>query len=466
MKERTVCEIKLEEVRDGVVEYQLPDDATFTCLMVSNDTNQTTSWGRPPTPGVLEKSYLSSVLKKSWGYCWIVWSAGKLDFQSQRIHVGWNKRNESEVVWEETASRLREIRAYCRERYLIHKRMSTRAKRHLRPKGVTAHDKTALEFSKMWEDLTTYISNKKVGDFKDITDRIEQLKKLEVWANRQDSVNPPPPEQKWYRTNDDPPYLLAQDQPGYNRRPHKMIVGDRCHFYSNGKVEQEVTFCTKDNWNEVARGQQSWKSLSRLDANSLGTSFTGYLYIKVGKGKTDVATFNVPKIVEKSVDRARVMTNKGGKMLEKRCYKRNIKKQIEAQHQLVDADKVMKLFNKKKFNGIQPILLDRKYKVPTYEVWVNILDRNRVDRRFYKPEHFDCDDFAKIIYAYSSKEFELNSCGLVLDWSGRHAYNVFLFINLENKLDFSFFEPQDDCFLKENYLFTGQYALKDGMIIL
>ena len=97
--------------------------------------------------------------------------------------------------------------------------------------------------------------------------------------------------------------------------------------------------------------------------------------------------------------------------MEKQFYKRSIKRHIKEGHQLVDADKVWKLLNQKRFKGIRPLLLDRQYKVPRYETWVHIVGRNRVDKRHYRPEHFDCDDFAKIIYAYASKEFELNSCG-------------------------------------------------------
>lgn len=152
--------------------------------------------------------------------------------------------------------------------------------------------------------------------------------------------------------------------------------------------------------------------------------------------------------------------------LKKQYFKNRIKKEIAKKHKIVTGNDLWTFLGKSKVGKFKRILLDSKYLVVGYETWLNIISRNQVDKRTYKPQHFDCDDFAKIMYAYSSKEFEVNTCGLVLDWSGRHAYNLIICLDPQGELRLTFFEPQSDRFLTEDELFSGQYALQDGMIIL
>ena len=98
-------------------------------------------------------------------------------------------------------------------------------------------------------------------------------------------------------------------------------------------------------------------------------------------------------------------------------------------------------------------------------MWELIIGRNRVDSRQYKAEFFDCDDFAAILYARTRELYEVNGCGLVIDASGRHAYNVLLVVDSAGRLGRAWLEPQSDLIMTVSPR-AGVYKLEEGVIIL
>lgn len=70
--------------------------------------------------------------------------------------------------------------------------------------------------------------------------------------------------------------------------------------------------------------------------------------------------------------------------------------------------------------------LDRTYTALPMEAWCEILEWSDVDRVGYVSERRDCDNFAVALAGQVGLRFGVNGCGIVVDYSGRHAYNCLL----------------------------------------
>jgi len=71
----------------------------------------------------------------------------------------------------------------------------------------------------------------------------------------------------------------------------------------------------------------------------------------------------------------------------------------------------------------------------------------------YRPERFDCEDFAKAYDVLVAFVLGVNSIGVVYDWSGGHAYNII--VTSEGKV--RFIDPQYKSYSpeKESYSFEN-----------
>ena len=79
----------------------------------------------------------------------------------------------------------------------------------------------------------------------------------------------------------------------------------------------------------------------------------------------------------------------------------------------------------------------------------------------HQEEKYDCDNFAFSFKARMDRKFHLNNVGLVVDYSGGHAYNCVIFSDGTAEL----FEPQSDTFVT-NKIGSGMYTCTEGFIIL
>jgi len=103
--------------------------------------------------------------------------------------------------------------------------------------------------------------------------------------------------------------------------------------------------------------------------------------------------------------------------------------------------------------------LDTKFWTCNEADWKKIIDWDWTDEKRYVTEQYDCDNFAFNFKARVARKFGVNSVGLVIDYSGGHAYNLIVFSDGTWKI----FEPQND---RWPTIRTGQYKFEDGFILI
>ena len=87
----------------------------------------------------------------------------------------------------------------------------------------------------------------------------------------------------------------------------------------------------------------------------------------------------------------------------------------------------------------QVYLLDTKYWLCDLETFDQFRREDWTELAPYLAERSDCDDRARQLWAAASMR-GLTGVGLVIDWSGRHAYNLVLFADGHIRL----YEPATD----------------------
>ena len=103
--------------------------------------------------------------------------------------------------------------------------------------------------------------------------------------------------------------------------------------------------------------------------------------------------------------------------------------------------------------------LDTKFWTCNEADWKKIIAYDWTDEKKYVTEQYDCDNFAFNFKARVARKFGVNSVGLVIDYSGGHAYNLIVFSDGTWKI----FEPQSD---RWPTLGKGQYKFEDGFILI
>lgn len=76
----------------------------------------------------------------------------------------------------------------------------------------------------------------------------------------------------------------------------------------------------------------------------------------------------------------------------------------------------------------------------------------------YRPERFDCENYAGLYRALVAFGLGVNAVGVVYDWSGDHAYNVVV----DSDGQARFYEPQADEWVS---IGSGDYPLTDALIV-
>ena len=88
------------------------------------------------------------------------------------------------------------------------------------------------------------------------------------------------------------------------------------------------------------------------------------------------------------------------------------------------------------------LMADDEYRCLKPEDWQAVIEASDTSGYQYTPHFFDCNSFALAMKAEVSR-LMVNGCGLVLDFSGRHAFNLAI-IGGGKTPTFRFFEPQQD----------------------
>lgn len=82
---------------------------------------------------------------------------------------------------------------------------------------------------------------------------------------------------------------------------------------------------------------------------------------------------------------------------------------------------------------------DGKYIVCDINTIAYVLQHSIVDDLKYTADYFDCDNFASLFKSLTAIRYHLNSIGRVINYQGRHAFNVAL-----TKNGLYVIEPQND----------------------
>lgn len=109
-------------------------------------------------------------------------------------------------------------------------------------------------------------------------------------------------------------------------------------------------------------------------------------------------------------------------------------------------------------SGVTRRVMDGKYWLPSQRDAWRIIEWSQVNTIPWQREQYDCDDHAEAL-RHDFRSFGVNSCGVVVDYSGGHAYDVLIFADGQ----YWFLEPQQD---KIVAIGAGIYKLANGYISL
>lgn len=109
---------------------------------------------------------------------------------------------------------------------------------------------------------------------------------------------------------------------------------------------------------------------------------------------------------------------------------------------------------------IRTVYSDGTYLAPVDAVETNILKTFASLPQFlpYRPERFDCENYAQLFRVLAAFIGGSNAVGVVYDWSGGHAYNVIV----RSDGELVFYEPQDDT---EVEIGEADYQLGNALIV-
>ena len=89
-------------------------------------------------------------------------------------------------------------------------------------------------------------------------------------------------------------------------------------------------------------------------------------------------------------------------------------------------------------------LLDAEYKVVSENELLAVARSTHTAALKYESNYFDCDKFARLFWARVPLDTGLNSVGLMLNFAGRHAYNVAFVQDGDSGVKVVTIEPQQD----------------------
>jgi len=106
--------------------------------------------------------------------------------------------------------------------------------------------------------------------------------------------------------------------------------------------------------------------------------------------------------------------------------------------------------------GVTRLQWDGKYWLPSQRDAWRIIEWSQVNSIPWQRELYDCDDHAEAL-RHDFRSAGINSCAVVVDWSGGHAYNMLFFADGQ----YWFLEPQEDKIVS---IGSGIYKLTSGEV--
>ena len=117
-----------------------------------------------------------------------------------------------------------------------------------------------------------------------------------------------------------------------------------------------------------------------------------------------------------------------------------------------------------KVSQVKHLPLDNSYTACSKKEFLEWIEWDWVDKKQYVKDKYDCENFAFSFKARTDRRFGINTVGLVIDYSGGHAYNVVLFTDSPPLL----YEPQTDewVYIGEGMSANESYKMERGYIII
>lgn len=106
--------------------------------------------------------------------------------------------------------------------------------------------------------------------------------------------------------------------------------------------------------------------------------------------------------------------------------------------------------------------MDGQYWTANKDIWKLLVAWDWVNTKKYAADLWDCENFALLFKGRSDYHFGLNSCGVVIDYSSGHGYNLIVYP--DGSVDL--FEPQSDTFFSVISRDTSIYGLQEGAILI
>ena len=145
-----------------------------------------------------------------------------------------------------------------------------------------------------------------------------------------------------------------------------------------------------------------------------------------------------------------------------KLYLKDLRKTVRKAKRTVSSTDIEKIHAASGLSNLQFVPLDTSYVALPAEIWELFLEYSGVDRIKYKSDTMDCDDFAQILCGECKRKLHVNGIGLVVDFSGGHAYNALLAYE-GSELSLLTIEPQNDKIIINR---SGMYAAQQGFLLL
>lgn len=145
-----------------------------------------------------------------------------------------------------------------------------------------------------------------------------------------------------------------------------------------------------------------------------------------------------------------------------KLYLKDVRKSVRKTKRTVNYADIVQAHDASGLSTLQLVPLDTSYVALPIETWELFLQYSGVDRIQYKSDTMDCDDFAQILCGECKRKLRVNGIGLVVDFSGGHAYNALLAYQ-GSELSLVTIEPQNDKIIINQ---SGMYAAEHGFLLL
>lgn len=127
----------------------------------------------------------------------------------------------------------------------------------------------------------------------------------------------------------------------------------------------------------------------------------------------------------------------------KTIYLKELRKIVKVSTAVFTRQQMILAFLKTPWAHYSPLLADYNYTTLTKEAWDKFLEWSDVDKRPYRPDVGDCDNFALWLASDASRKIHVNSVAEIWDFDAAHAYCA-LAVHKDGKLSLKAVEPQTD----------------------